>query len=428
MAEERPAKILKTGKLRVGFICGKEDGDLVEAPGLPKAHHRRGEKSRQGAPLCHSDVAIWWYAKSRYGDSVEADLITGPGEVTAARLEANDVNLLLGWDAVSAQLEEADGTGRFESGHGDAMAALLGAPASRVLPPASVQDLCNAKGAYILEAERLGVPVAPTAVYECAGGSAKEGAAFAARVARERGWKRFIAKPSPSSWSRGVEQFTTSAVGKNDAKLVAYFEELAYPKSNNGAKQIIVQRHLGGLANAPETRCFFFGGDFLYAVANSKHAPGKPVELTSCPESASSSALPAKHWRPHAALARTVVDTVLPRFETFGGGTFSCKVPWLVRVDVGTHAACDVANGCAADAPDKVRKRRVCFVNEIETVPTLYLDGKFKHERDFLGVYARGFLRTAFEAAGRAFPEPDAPPSPRVGEQLDAAPRHNSQG
>ena len=82
MAEERPAKILKTGKLRVGFICGKEDGDLVEAPGLPKAHHRRGEKSRQGAPLCHSDVAIWWYAKSRYGDSVEADLITGPGEVT----------------------------------------------------------------------------------------------------------------------------------------------------------------------------------------------------------------------------------------------------------------------------------------------------------------------------------------------------------
>ena len=61
-------------------------------------------------------------------------------------------------------------------------------------------------------------------------------------------------------------------------------------------------------------------------------------------------------------------------------------------------------------------------------VPTLYLDGKFKHERDFLGVYARGFLRTAFEAAGRDFPEPDAPPSPRVGEQLDAAPRHNSQG
>ena len=84
--------------------------------------------------------------------------------------------------------------------------------------------------------------------------------------------------------------------------------------------------------------------------------------------------------------------------------------------------------GVGKDAPDKVRKRRVCFVNEIETVPTLYLDGKFKHERDFLGVYARGFLRTAFEAAGRAFPEPDAPPSPRVGEQLDAAPRHNSQG
>ena len=254
--------------------------------------------------------------------------------MTAARLERNDVNLLLGWDAVSAHLEEHDGTGRFAAGHGDAkareprgtqnvndarslcpassgrvpehpsentfersvaaQAAILRDPACRVFPPGELQDLGNAKGAYVAAIRAAGLPTAPTAVYECEGGDAEAGAAtertspsrrdparsrsgrraaetsrsqspagaaFAADAASARGWKKFVAKPSPSSWSRGVDAFQTKAVASRPARLEAYFQETAF-NPPGAAKQILVQRHLAGLANLPETRCFLIEGEF----------------------------------------------------------------------------------------------------------------------------------------------------------------------
>ena len=78
----------------------------------------------------------------------------------------NDVNLLLGWDAVSAHLEEFDGSGGFEAGHGDRMAALLRDPRCKVFPPAALQDLCNAKGNYVKACASQNVPTAPTVVYD----------------------------------------------------------------------------------------------------------------------------------------------------------------------------------------------------------------------------------------------------------------------
>lgn len=212
-----------------------------------------------------------------------------------------------------------------------------------------------------------------------------------------------------------------------------------------------------GLAAAPETRCFFSNGEFQYAVANSQHRPGRPFELTSCPEASSSATLPAKYrrrslfdalssgpservssgialdarrrrryWRPHAALAARVVAEVLPALTAFDGSPLTHRVPWLVRVDVGTHAAGDLVNGCAADAPESAKRKRVCFLNEVEIVPTLYLAAKFKHSTDFLAKYARNFLRTAFEVAGRPFPQPDEPRAPPAARSpAPVATKHN---
>ena len=129
------------------------------------------------------------------------------------------------------------------------------------------------------------------------------------------------------------------------------------------------------------------------------------------------------HWRSHAALAKSVVDGVVPPFQTLAGAPMAQPSPWLIRVDVGVHAAGDLDNGCDANAPDKAKKRRVCFVNEIEIVPTLYLDDKFKHDKDFLAIYARGFLKTAFEAAGRPFPDANQPQPHRPVASLST--RHN---
>ena len=85
MAEPRP-KRPRLAKLRIGFVVGKEDGDLVRAPGRPTEHHRAPEENevlpKGGGPLCHSDVALWWWARTHYDQSVECDLIEGPGDVT----------------------------------------------------------------------------------------------------------------------------------------------------------------------------------------------------------------------------------------------------------------------------------------------------------------------------------------------------------
>ena len=152
------------------------------------------------------------------------------------------------------------------------------------------------------------------------------------------------------------------------------------------------------------------GGEFAYAVANSTHAPGKKFDLTSCPESASSRDLPAKYWRPHAALARRVLDEVLPPLYSFDGRRNLCeeRYAWPVRVDVGTHARADLA-GLAE--PSESRKQ-TCFVNEVEIVPTLYLAAKFGHRQDYVAAYGRALLKTAFEACGREAPAPDAPRRP----------------
>lgn len=124
---------LSRPKLRVGFICGREDDDHVTAPGIPKefwhyksekpdkaekvcsvgrawghptaitatsltasARTHSTERSEDTQPGCHcwQDVALWWYVKQHY-PTVECDMIL-PKELSAARLQSNDINLLLG--------------------------------------------------------------------------------------------------------------------------------------------------------------------------------------------------------------------------------------------------------------------------------------------------------------------------------------------
>jgi len=88
--------------LRVGIVAGKADEDVVVAPGIPSSHWVDEARPEE----VHTDVAIWWRLRTQFS-GVRAELLTpGDGDITAERLRANDVNLLLGWDAVSAHIEE----------------------------------------------------------------------------------------------------------------------------------------------------------------------------------------------------------------------------------------------------------------------------------------------------------------------------------
>ena len=229
-----------TRPLRIGFICGRDDGDHVRAAGIPEAFwqrdsdseeekeehqeldqepqqepmqdegqqqqpQRRSKKPEAREEVC-SDVAIWWYVKTHY-PSVEADMILpGPG-LTAERLQSNDINLLLGYDAVSAHIIEFDDSygpgcrGSCLPGSGAQVAALLSATTSKVWPPAALQDLTNRKSSYLLAAAANGIRIAPTEVHRplVTHDAAAIAAAVLTRVA-VRGWRQFIVKPVPSSW------------------------------------------------------------------------------------------------------------------------------------------------------------------------------------------------------------------------------------
>ena len=384
----------------------------------------------------HTDIAIWWYIKQHYAESVDAELLHGT-DVTALRLAKNDVNILLGWDAVSAYLEEAQSEDDpKKNGYGAKMASLLRKPQSKIWPPASLRDLCDNKGDYLRYLEEKGIPIAPTYVYENNNTDVDEekisseeekkkkkhpgppmsaatqdaqppkkrrrldflghaydlkqterdrfAAVILAQV-RQRGWPKIVVKPSPSSWSRGVECFDLDDKDIH-ASLATYYDGV------HKAKQIIVQRHLEGLETNPETRCFFFGTDFLYAVANATF--DDEVTITDHPEAAtgghaeSGRRLPAEYFEDHKSLAKRVIDC-LPDSKAFDGVNLG---QCLLRIDVGLHDSRDLVN-TTTDGP-------TVFINEIEPVPTLYLDPKFGHARDFIAEYADRIVTTAADVLG----------------------------
>merc|ERR1740138_1276843 len=104
------------------------------------------------------------------------------------------MNLLLGWDAVSAHIDEFAGEQfgeeepSVEPGFAEKMKELLRAPSSKCWPPAAAQDLINMK-AYIQVAEENDILVPPTIV--CTEKESRSAEALIPKI-QERGWKALI--------------------------------------------------------------------------------------------------------------------------------------------------------------------------------------------------------------------------------------------
>lgn len=330
---------LEQSPLRIGFICGRADGDLIRSPGIAQAYCDNHKEE-----VC-SDVALWHYINTHYPD-IECDMIVPlDGDLTASRLQSNDINLLLGYDAVSAHIDEIDAN-REEGadkewgsiGHGDRMTELLCAESSRVWPPGDVQTLQNLKSNYLQRAKDCGIPIAPTHFHTIM--SDMDPVTVAAEimgVVNERGWQKIVVKPVPSAWSRGVKTFETCVLRLSQETLVEYLEGNVIRK----AKEILVQEYVAGLLTHPEVRAFFYGGVFKYCVANSKHKPqpsepeagsknsknsknstgtAEVTEVTESCESASDSTrsarhgrqLPSEFWKPARELSQRVQNELLP--------------------------------------------------------------------------------------------------------------------
>jgi hypothetical protein len=390
-------------KIKIGIMGGRCDCDLLHAPGIPEKPEAAGlrmneENSvwvREGAgkkkdEMVHSDVAIWWYLKQNY-PNVEATLIEPP-HVTKEILEANDINFLLGWDAVSAHIDEFCGAEfdeetKVDPGFAENMKNLLRAPSSKCWPPAPAQDLINLK-AYIGVAEEAGIPVPPTIV--CEDPAIRSAAALIPKI-EARGWKSLITKPVPSSWSAGLECFESmKEVIENPEELQQYFDK------QEKAKVILAQECISGMEKFPETRVYWFGDELMYIVANIKNG-----KITDSPESYAyadgSGTLDEKYWKPAVEFSKIVREKVLPELKGFNGQKLSCTYPWVMRIDIGMH---DGGLTDTAFAPKWPKGEMIRFLNEVESGPTLYLDARFKHPVDWIAYYTQKCVETAYEVTG----------------------------
>merc|ERR1711904_752113 len=114
------------------------------------------------------------------------------------------------------------------------------------------------KSKYMKKAITAGVPVAPT-IFAAKESRSPEGLL---QEIRARGWKTFIVKQSYSCGSIGFKKLEVADREANPKILEEYFE--SYPE----CPEYVVQEFVEGFCRNWEVRCFWFNGEFLYAMAN----------------------------------------------------------------------------------------------------------------------------------------------------------------
>lgn len=256
-------------QIRVGFICGK-DTDFVEHPGKgpkyanigdlsfladlpdkwrvdPGSHEYLMDCESGTKGQAHCDVALAWYVKKHFKD-IAVDIIT-PEELTLKRLQSNDLNFTMGYNAVNISVENnASGPTKMKAFK----------QAVNLYPPWEIEEFILMKSRYMQACMRAGVPMAPT-LFSVKG---KRSPAQLLKQIKERGWKDFVMKQSESGFCLGFQKLSVAKCEKNPKLLETYFRDYA------NCPEFIVQEAIEGFTRNWETRCFWFNGKFLYAIAN----------------------------------------------------------------------------------------------------------------------------------------------------------------
>ncbi|CAE8598339.1 unnamed protein product [Polarella glacialis] len=342
--------------IRVGFLVGK-DTDLVEDPkydligdasfleDLPDMY-RVDSESKEYLKSCppgtqgfaHADVAIPWYIKKHFED-VEVDIIM-PEDITQKRLASNLVNFVIGYDVINAVFE-----GKKRLDHVMKCFKTCG----NIMPSWEVQDFIYIKSRYMQACMDSGVPMAPT-VYAFQG---KRSPARLLNDIKIRGWKTFVMKQSMMAFSLGFCKLTVEECDKNPKILQDYFKD--YPD----CPEYVVQEAIEGFTRNWEVRCFWFNGEFLYAIANRAAVStedGKEVIVTG-------DDIPTEFLENAKRIGREALK-VLPQLTTPDGQ----PVPMtLIRTDIGCSDSQIYDKDYNWDPNSKT-----FFLNEIEYGGTTY--------------------------------------------------------
>lgn len=219
-----------------------------------------------------------------------------------------------------------------------------------------------------------GVPMAPT-IFSL---KAKRSSTQLLKQIKERGWQKFVMKQSESGFCLGFLKLSVEDCEKDPSILANYFKDYAK------CPEFIVQESIEGFTRNWETRCFWYNGEFLYAIAN--------MAAVSTEDGAekiiTGDDIPAEFLENAKKIGQEALKA-LPELKVPTGQT----VPMvLVRTDIGCSDSAMHDKSCANWDPNG----KTFFLNEIEPSSTTYFTRHLKF--DCLPLYGRLYAETALRA------------------------------
>merc|ERR1711865_562257 len=242
-----------------------------------------------------------------------------------------------------------------------------------IFPTWGVEDYILYKSKYMQACMDAGVPMAPT-IFSF---KAKRSSTQLLKQIKERGWQKFVMKQSESGFCLGFLKLSVEDCEKDPSILSNYFKDYAK------CPEFIVQEAIEGFTRNWETRCFWYNGEFLYAIAN--------MAAVSTEDGAeriiTGDDIPAEFLENAKKIGQEAIKA-LPELKVPTGQS----VPMiLVRTDIGCSDSALHDKNTEWDP-----NGRTFFLNEIEPSSTTYFTRHLKF--DCLPLYGRLYAETALTA------------------------------
>eukprot|EP00928_Gymnodinium_smaydae_P053491 TRINITY_DN37469_c0_g1_i1.p1 TRINITY_DN37469_c0_g1~~TRINITY_DN37469_c0_g1_i1.p1 ORF type:complete len:481 (-),score=120.95 TRINITY_DN37469_c0_g1_i1:279-1661(-) len=343
--------------LRVGFIVGK-DTDVVEDPKYealggdasflkdmprdfrvdPESHEFLRDCAPEVEGQAHCDVALAWWIHKNCPD-IQVDIIAPP-DITMERLRSNAFNFSMGYNGVNVSVENNANSAKI-------LKTLKSC--GNIVPSWEVEEYILYKSRYMQACMNAGVPMAPTLFAF----KDKRSPAQLLKQIKARGWKTFVLKQSTSGFSLGFKKLKVEDCENDPRILKDYFKEWEH------IPEYIVQEAIEGFTRNWETRCFWWNGEFLYAIANMAAVSTEDGQE----RIVTGDDIPEEFLENAKRIGREAVRC-LPPLRAPGGG----EVPMvLMRTDIGCSDS-QVYDVNTKWDPDQ----KTFFLNEIEPNSTTY--------------------------------------------------------
>merc|ERR1712232_616394 len=239
-----------------------------------------------------------------------------------------------------------------------------------IVPTWEVEQYILHKMNYMKACMAAGVPMAPT-IFSLKGKRSPDGLL---KEIKERGWQTFVMKQSESGFSLGFLKLKVEDCEKDPNILKSYF------KDYKNCPEFIVQEAIEGFTRNWETRCFWYNGEFLYAIAN--------IAAVSSEDGAeriiTGDDIPAEFLENAKKIGQEAIKCLPPLRCPTGG-----EVPMvLVRTDIGCSDSQIYDKSYNWDPNGKT-----FFLNEIEPSSTTYFVRHLKF--DCIPMYGKLYAETA---------------------------------